>query len=488
MPPAKPDGAPPGPSRPPDNVRPSVARGGRRGSIGDTNQKDVRGANHAWPTAMQGAGVASRPHVASGVLPPGFMPPGMPPPGMMPPGMHPPGLLPPGPPLWPVVGGHELGPEFHRVPPPMPPPVPPPVPPPAPPPTPPPTPLFVPPPAPQHSPLFGLPKGPLPAPRYSPDMMFTMSGGMSGGGHELAPAHAHAHAAGPAFSTPFDFHRVLQSVPPLQAHTPLAAAVSAHAMLPPPHAGAADVWAAAAHFLHTLRRAYLAGEEMPVIPGMAPAVLRLAVFTDVTAGEGGILGQSTNDDNSGGGSGGGADPPRAPRGPVPRAEPLPALPDAYVGFLRSGGLALCVKRALEGPTAALAGPVAGGVTLGGAEPVDFGLQRCAATSTTAAAAAAGMGNDAWWGDNLWGGGGGCGGGGGGRLWVGVGGSAVAAAAAATAAAAAAAPVRTRHLTITNAGSSTVLLLAVTAAPQLPAAFRWGLGFRVWGLVIRLPIP
>ena len=30
--------------------------------------------------------------------------------------------------------------------------------------------------------------------------------------------------------------------------------------------------------------ALVGGEEMPAIPGMAPAVLRLAVFTDVTAG------------------------------------------------------------------------------------------------------------------------------------------------------------------------------------------------------------
>jgi len=57
--------------------------------------------------------------------------------------------------------------------------------------------------------------------------------------------------------------RVIAGGPWVQAHTPLAAAVSAHAMLPPPHAGAADMWAAAAHFLHTLRRAYLAGGAAP---------------------------------------------------------------------------------------------------------------------------------------------------------------------------------------------------------------------------------
>ena len=212
----------------------------------------------------------------------------------------------------------------------------------------------------------------------------------------------------------------------------------------------AEVWAAAALLLARLRRAYLAGDELPLVLGMAPAVLRLAVFTDVTAGDGGILGQSMNDADSGGGGGsGGTEPPQAPRGPAPRPEPLPALPDAYVGFLRGGGLALCVKRALEGPTAALTGPVAGGVTLGGAEPVDFGLQRCRAAVAAAGATLAGGGggvNDAWWGEDLWGGGGG------GGLWAGVG--AAAGSSAAAAATAAAPPMRTRGLTITNkAGTS-----------------------------------
>ena len=174
--------------------------------------------------------------------------------------------------------------------------------------------------------------------------------------------------------------RVVAACPVLELHRPLAAAAAIHAELPPAHVGHAEVWSAVAKYLSQLRTSFLAGHPPPQMPGysFSPAMVRSALLEDVLAGSSGLLGREHQASNGGAteGTGDGAFRSGNARGAMrPYADSLPRCPDAYVGFLRDGTFAKCVKRALEGPAHALLSPVAGGVHTGGAATVDFGLQR-----------------------------------------------------------------------------------------------------------------
>ena len=227
-------------------------------------------------------------------------------------------------------------------------------------------------------------------PNYSPYMtagtMFGTGVGLSFPSRASVPmpvatGYGYVPMVNPAMSGMAGRHaRVIAACPVLELHRPLAAAAAIHADLPPAHAGHAEVWSAVAKYLSQLRTSFLAGHPPPQMPGysFSPAKIRSALLEDVLAGSSGLLGREHQASNGGAneGAGDGAFRSGNARGALrPYADSLPRCPDAYVGFLRDGTFAKCVKRALEGPAHALLSPVAGGVHTGGAATVDFGLQR-----------------------------------------------------------------------------------------------------------------
>ena len=267
--------------------------------------------------------------------------------------------------------------------------------------------------------------------------------------------------------------RIIAACPILELHRPLAAAAACHAVLPPAHAGHAEVWSAVAKYLSQLRASFLMGHPPPQTPGysFSPAMLRSALLEDVLAGHEGLLGRERQAVNGGANEGSGDGSFRSgksQRGVRPYVDSLPRCPDAYVGFFRRGTFARCIKRALEGPAHALTAPVGRNVHTGGSAAVDFGPQRWVAGEDAprmkdptpapsphvhalapnpfkrrAAAAAV---------DERRGGTGRAGG-------------------AGRAVGAVVAPLerwRTRHVEVTNDGDVAVLLLAVTAAPAQDA--------------------
>ena len=251
------------------------------------------------------------------------------------------------------------------------------------------------------------------------------------------------------------FNRVFMLVPWLHEHPPLVAAAAGH--IPALHeVEDRHVPRAVGEYLSTLRDLFLLGRVLPPVPGYPSMALSIAIMQDILAPGGkGLMGPAmvsaeaaTTAANPARWVGleqqtsvpatAPAQPPllRPRRGPFPLPSPLPSVPESYDRFFRDGWFCACVKQALEGPVSMLEAAQSIGtfnVTMGGPMPVDFGLQRASSpTQTTVRQSAFDALSDSTWTPDV---------------------------------------MRTRHVTVENAGAAPVLLLAVTASPQFPGVFR-----------------